>query len=289
MRKLFFALGVSIVFILLLWTGIFLPQERDSKAKVSFVVERGEGTRDIAMHLEQVGLIPSAPLFRLFVLTTGIAGKLQAGTYVFSPALSPFYISRKLAAGDIVKKHITIIEGWTIEDIAVYFKEKELFLKEDVLLYANFEGYLFPDTYRITKDMELQEVIGLMLQTFEKKIPADWKEDAQKQERAFSDIVIMASLLEKELQTLDDKKIAAGVLLKRLDIGMALQVDAAPITYERRGLPEKPISNPGLKSIQAAIYPTKSPYLYYLSTLKGETIFSKTLEEHNRAKARYLR
>jgi len=287
MKRFFFALVILIL--LIAWTGIFLSQNPGSKQEVSFLVQRGEGTRDIALHLQKEGLVPSAPLFRLFILTTGIAGKLQAGTYVFSFAMSPFEIARKLATGDVIKEHITIIEGWTIEDIAMYFTEKELFLKKEVLTYADFEGYLFPDTYRITRDMELKEIIQLMLQAFERKISVEWRAEIQRQGKTLFDIVIMASLLEKELQTLEDKKIAADVLWKRLDIGMALQVDAAPITYERRGLPEKPIANPGLQSLEAAIYPTQSPYLYYLSTPEGETIFSTTLEQHNIAKARYLR
>ena len=289
MRKLFFALGAGIIFILLVWIGMFVPQERGSAKEVSFLVERGEGTRDIAMHLEQEGLIPSTPLFRLFVLTTGISSRLQAGTYIFSPAMSPFTIARKLASGDVAKEHITIIEGWTIEDIAIYFKEKELFDAADVLAYANFEGYLFPDTYRITRDMEIKEVIERMLQTFEEKIPAQWREEIERQQRDFSDVVILSSILEKELQVFEDKKNAADVLLKRLAIGMALQVDAAPITYEERGFPEKPIANPGLESIEAAVYPTKNPYFYYLSTREGEKIFYQTLQEHNQAKAQYLR
>jgi len=287
MRKFLFIL--VIIVLLIVWVGIFLPQDPDSKQKISFLLKRGEGTRDIAIHLQKEGLVPSAPLFRLFVLTTGISGKLQAGTYVFSPAMSPFEISRKLAAGDVMKEHITIIEGWNIKDIAAYFTEKELFQEKEVLAYADFEGYLFPDTYRITKDMELKEIIQLMLQTFEEKVSVEWRAEIKRQDRTLSNIVVMASLLEKELQTLKDKRIAADVLWKRLDIGMALQVDAAPITYERRGLPEKPIANPGLASIEAAIYPTKNPYWYYLSTKEGETIFSKTLTEHNVAKARYLR
>ena len=171
----------------------------------------------------------------------------------------------------------------------MYFTERKLFQEKEVLAYADFEGYLFPDTYRITKDMKLKEIIQLMLQTFEEKVSVEWRAEIQRQEKTLSDIVIMASLLEKELQTLKDKRIAADVLWKRLDIGMALQVDAAPITYEQRGLPQKPIANPGLKSIEAAIYPTQNPYLYYLSTPEGNTIFSRTLKEHNIAKARYLR
>lgn len=287
MKKLFFIFLA--VILLVAWIGIFSPQDSGSKKELVFVVERGEGTRDIAVHLQKEGLIPSSPIFRLFVLTAGISGKLQAGTYILSPSLSPFEISKKLASGDVLKERITILEGWTIEDIAQYLGGKGLFSKEEVLAYADFEGYLFPDTYLITTEEELRDVIGRMLENFEAKITPELREEIKRQGKALSDIVIMASLLEKELRSFEDKAIAADVLWKRLDIGMALQVDAAPKTYEQKGLPEKPIANPGLESMKAALYPTQSPYLYYLSTPEGETIFSKTLEEHNIAKARHLR
>jgi UPF0755 protein len=99
----------------------------------------------------------------------------------------------------------------------------------------------------------------------------------------------MASILEKEVKTKEEKELAAGVLWKRLQIGMALQVDVAPETYQRRGLPDKAVCNPGLESIVAAVYPRASAYWYYLATPEGETIFSRTLQEHNIAKAKYLK
>ncbi|MDP4007013.1 MAG: endolytic transglycosylase MltG [bacterium] len=287
MKKLFLILIV--VALLIVWGGIFSPKDSSSLKETVFVVTKGEGTRDIAFHLEQGGLIPSAPLFRLFVLTTGISDRLQAGTYLLSSSMSPFEISRKLAAGDVLKERITILEGWTIENIAQYLEQKSLFSAKNVLAYADFEGYLFPDTYLIGKDEELRNVIGRILQNFDIKVTTELRNEIERQGKNLSDIVIMASLLEKELQTLEDKKIAANILWKRLDIGMALQVDASPITYEERGLPEAPIANPGLQSIQAAVYPTESPYWYYLSTPEGKTIFSETLEEHNTAKALHLR
>ena len=99
----------------------------------------------------------------------------------------------------------------------------------------------------------------------------------------------MASLIEKEVKTKQDKELVSGILWKRLEINMPLQVDCELKTYENLGLPIGPICNPGLKSIIAAIEPKHSEYLYYLSTPEGETIFSKTLEEHNIAKAKYLK
>ncbi|MDA1337599.1 MAG: endolytic transglycosylase MltG [bacterium] len=284
-----FFLILSTLILVVIFVSIFLPLHPTSTDEISFLIKRGEGTRDIATHLEKEGFIPSALLFRIFALTTGISGKLQAGTYSFSHSQSPFKIAQKIASGDVAGEYITIIEGWTIKDIASYLAKKEIAKKEEVLAYEDLEGYLFPETYRITADMKLGEIIELMLKTFEKKVSLEWRDDIEKQGKTLSDIVIMASILEKELQTLEDKKMATDVLEKRLAIGMALQVDAAPVTYERRGLPEKPISNPGLESIAAAIYPTKNDYWYYLSTKEGETIFSETLNEHNIAKAKYLR
>ena len=278
-----------VVVLLVVWAGMFVRQEPGSTKEISFVVERGSGTRDIALHLEQQGLIPSAPLFRLFVLTTGIAPRLQAGKYLFSAALTPFEISRKLAAGDVVKERITIVEGWTVQDIAQYLQQRDLFLAQEVLAYTDLEGYLFPDTYLLYSKEELGSVIQRMLDNFDAKVTTKLREEIKKQGKTLSDIVVMASLLEKELKTLEDKKIAADVLWKRLDIGMPLQVDASPITYEEPGLPKRPIANPGFYSIEAAIYPTKSSHWYYLSTPEGETIFSRTLEEHNTAKAQHLR
>jgi UPF0755 protein len=284
-----FVLALAVLAFLILGTGIFLPLNPRADREVVFAVKKGEGTRDIALHLEQGGLIPSAPLFRVFVASMGISGSLQAGTYLLETSLSPFEISRKLAAGDVITERITILEGWTIADIARYLEQKNLFSTEEVLAYGEFEGYLFPDTYNITKGELLLDIIERMLENFEAKVTQELRVGITQRGRTLSDVMIMASLLEKELQTIEDKKTAADILWKRLDIGMALQVDASPITYKERGLPEKPIANPGLQSIQAAVYPTESPYWYYLSTPEGKTIFSKTLQDHNRAKAEHLR
>ena len=151
-------------------------------------------------------------------------------------------------------------------------------------------------------------MINYVLSNFRKKLTPELRLEIANQKKSIFDIVTMASLLEKEVRTLDDKKIASGILWKRLGVGMPLQLDAtvnyitgksdasvlfkdakidSPYnTYKYKGLPKGPISNPGIDSIMAAIYPIQTKYWFYLSD--GITHFSETLQQHNAAKRRYL-
>ena len=305
----------SILFLIILITGfvlaIYLPKAPLSEKQVIFEIEKGEGSKDIAVNLEKEDLINWGPIFRLYVLLTKVSGKLQAGNYSLSPSMSIPEIAEKIAKGDVIKEEITIIEGWSLRDIGWYFENKGMFQAEELYEMTELEGYLFPDTYEINRGASLQEIIEKMTDNFNKKLTPELREDIQKQGKTVSEIVIIASLLEREVQTLEDKKKVAGILLNRLQVGMPLQVDAtityitkkqttnvskedtqidSPYnTYKYAGLPLGPICNPGIESINAAIYPQSNSYWYYLSTPEAETIFSKTLEEHNIAKAKYLK
>jgi len=276
-----------------------------------FLVKKGDSVFQIGQNLEQRGFIKNKYLFNLYVLASGKQSKLQAGEYVLSSSMSISKISQKLISGNIVKEIITIPEGWNLRDIAWYFENKGMFQAEELYEMTELEGYLFPDTYEISRGASLEEIIKKMTDNFNKKLTPELREDIQKQEKTVSEIVIIASLLEKEIQTLEDKKMVAGILLNRLQVGMPLQIDAtityitkkqttniskedtqidSPYnTYKYTGLPLGPICNPGMESIKAAIYPQPNSYWYYLSTPEGETIFSKTLEEHNIAKAKHLK
>ena len=106
---------------------------------------------------------------------------------------------------------------------------------------------------------------------------------------SLSDIIKMASILESEVKSVEDKQIASSILWKRLELGMPLQVDSDPDTYKHTGFPPRPISNPGLESIEAAIHPTTTPYLYFLTGDDGTTHYSKTFEEHVAAKFKYIK
>jgi len=305
---LFFCLlGLFIFF----WTAIYLPKEPFSQERKIFSVKKGEGTKEISINLEKEGLIKSGPLFRIYTITIGRAGKLQAGKYLLSPAMTIPEIAKKLVSGEVIKQKITIIEGWNLKDIGFYFENIGISQAEELYKRKELEGFLFPDTYEIKSDEGLEEIIKRMKDNFERKLNPDLRKEIEKQGKTIFEIVTMASLIEKEVKTMEDKKLVSGILWKRLENGMPLQVDAtisyitgkktskisieetkidSPYnTYKYKGLPVGPICNPGLESIIAAIYPQKSDYWYYLSTREGETIFSKTFKDHNIAKAKYLK
>ena len=324
--------------------GIILPKELGSVEKADFFVQRGQGTKEIAAYLAEEGFIVSDLLFRAYAVVGGVSRQLKAGKYLLSPGMTIPEIVEAMVAGNVIRNTVTIIEGWNIRDIGRYLegqgimKAEELFLVvgfpqrdyreiadlqqphdfsgiftflQDKPAYLGLEGYLFPDTYEMSSEDKVEDIVKKMLVQFDEKLSKDLRKDIAAQGKTIFEIVIMASLLEKEVRTFRDKKIVSGVLWKRLKINMPLQVDATIIyiaskkttnitradknidssynTYKYRGLPIGPITNPGRESMVAAIYPEANSYWYYLSTPAGKTIFSPTLQAHNIAKATYLR
>jgi UPF0755 protein len=185
------------------------------------------------------------------------------------------------------------------------------FLK-DKPSYYGLEGYLFPDTYRIFKDAPLNGIVLKMLDNFDKKLTPEIRADIKKQGKTIYEIITMASIIEKEVKSEADMKIVSGIFWDRIKNKQALEscatlayvlgtnkpqytmedtkIDSPYNTYENRGLPPGPISNPGLKAIRAAVYPTYTDYNYFLSRPDtGETVFSKTYQEHLANKVKYLK
>jgi len=311
------------------WRGIYLPKDQNSRTEEIFTIKKGEGSKEISLNLEKEGLIGSGFLFRIYTFSKGVSANLQAGDYLLSPAMTIPEIAEKLTKGETVKLIVTFPEGLKISEIEEKLIEKGIDAKskikikkakdyenefkflEDAFNEASIEGYLFPDTYQFSFQATPEEIVIKMLSNFGQKLTPDLRTEISRQGKSIFDIITMASLIEKEVRTLEDKKIVSGVLWKRLKKGMPLQVDATIAyitgkksteisieetridslynTYKHQGLPLGPICNPGLESIIAAIYPENSEYWFYLSTPEGQTIFSKTLEEHNIAREKYLK
>jgi len=302
MRKFFFFIILLLFLGIFLWQGIFLPKDSSVVEKKLFLIEKGQSLFQIAENLEKESLIKNRFFFDFYVLIRGAQNKLQAGEYSLSPSMNITEIAKKIISGEVAKIVVTIPEGFTVKQI-----EERLGLK---LPGENLEGFLFPDTYQFPPRVSGAEVVKKMRDNFDKKF-TPYRNEVSGAGLTPFEIITMASLLEKEVKTKEDKELVSGILWKRLENKIPLQIDAtityitgqkttkiskeetqidSPYnTYKYLGLPKGPICNPGLESILAAIYPKDSDYWYYLSTPEGETTFSKTLEEHNYAKSKYLR
>jgi UPF0755 protein len=183
---------------------------------------------------------------------------------------------------------VTIPEGFNLTEISdAYILKLKKFNKENFLIKAR-EGYMFPDTYYFLNTDDEVSVINSMNKNFDKKINPILPEITASG-KTEDEIITMASILEREAKGDNDRGVISGILWKRLDAGMRLQVDAAPETYKTSGLPKNPISNPGLEAIHAAIYPQSSLYLYYLHGKDGNTYYAKTFAEHKQNIAKYLK
>lgn len=309
-----------------IYQDIYTPKNSLIRKEFVFNIEKGQGSKDIALNLKNEGFIKNSFSFRVYVLINKTAGKLQAGTYELSPSMTVPQIVNKLVSGQTLKLKIIIPEGFTLEQIAeelsLNFQEKislqflagefkdEFEFLADTPDTLSLEGFLFPDTYLFDPRTEEKEMVRVFLSNFDKKFSEEIKAEVKNQQKTVFEIVTMASLLEREVKTKEEKELAAGILWKRMETGMLLQVDATILyvinekknrlsyqdtqidspynTYKYPGLPKGPIANPGLESILAALSPKESDYWYYLSAPDGQTIFSRTLEEHNIAKAKYL-
>ena len=320
--------------LLLILIGFFIwtlfPREPGVKISKEFLIEKGDGIWEIASNLEKEDLLKNRFSFIFYLFLKGRIRDVKTGHYLLSPSLSVFEITKKLIGGETIKEKITIIEGWSKKDIASYLEEKNVcsetefskatklenwkedhdFFKESIVT-EDIEGYLFPDTYFVEKGTSCEQVVRQMLENFDEKLDFEMKREIFAQKKKIFEIVTMASLIEKEVKTFEEKKLVSGILWKRLENNIPLQVDATIIfitgkkttkvskgeteidspynTYKYKNLPKGPICSPGLESIKAAIYPEDSEYWYYLSTPSGETIFSKTLKDHNIAKAKFLK
>jgi UPF0755 protein len=290
---------------------IITPLNPDGQEQ-SFNIEKGEGVREIAAHLEEAGLIRNKICFEYYILYRGWGARLQAGQYELSPSFDIPQIARKIVKGEAISNEVavTVPEGFNLKQIDARLTKAGLIREGELLDRPQLEGYLFPDTYRFGPTETLEEIVAKMRANFEQKIGQDLREEIANQGKSIEEIVIMASLLEKEVSTDEDRRLVSGIFWQRLEDDYPLEscatiayvlgldkwrysaaetrIDSSYNTYQNVGLPSGPICNPGLSAIEAAIFPQASDYYFFLSKPDGETVFSKTLEEHNQNKAKYL-
>jgi len=284
-----------------------------SKHLSYFIVSKGESAGEVGSKLESAGLIKSALAFKIYLHATGQTGKLEPGEFKLTPSFTLFQTVTTFFKGP-VEIWVTIPEGLRREEIATKFAaalDKDSSFTTDFMQASKGEeGYLFPDTYLFPMDASASAIVQKMTDTFTAKT-AGFK--VQGSDLTFSQAVIVASLLERETKTDAERPTVAGIIIKRLDIGMPLQVDASvqyavgtskdwwPIlsladlkvnspynTYKFAGLPPAPIASPGLSTLKAAFNPVQSDYLYYIHDSTGQIHYATTLAEHNANIAKYI-
>ncbi len=288
-KNIFYILGASIF--LLFFYSFFLRAPADFPVGGIVNIEQGMNLRNVSLQLKQEHIISSRVALEAFVTMYGGEKHLIPADYLFENKEPVWEVARRIVRGErhLAPVKVTIPEGFNVSEIAnVFVLKLANFNKEKFISLAqNREGYLFPDTYFFfTTDTEA-EAFHSMSENFDKKI-ASIRPEIISSGKKEKDIIIMASIIEKESKGDNDREIISGILWKRLAINMPLQVDAAPETYKTRGLVKNPISNPGLEAIRAAIYPQSSPYLYYLHDKDGNIYYARTFTEHRRNILKYL-
>lgn len=303
-----------------LWFFMIMPAGTGAE---SLVVERGTPPNRVIELLHDKKLISNPVLFKAYLLLRRSASRIRAGEYRFPPHVTPIEIHDLLLKGDFAVKRITIPEGWTAKEIADALEKMGLvsagrflqkcgdpaFIQSLGLSTKSLEGYLFPDTYEIYKPKDEEEVLKKLVGRFQEVWAKDLEARAREIGMGQQDVVILASIVEKETGRKEERGLIASVFLNRLKQGMPLATDPSVIygisnfsgnltrrdlampgpynTYLNAGLPPTAISNPGAESIRAVLWPAEGDYLYFVSRNDGTHQFSKTMEEHGAAVRKY--
>ena len=288
--KTIYIIGAIIFF--LLFYSLFFSAPDDFLPESIVNIKEDSSLRYISKYLEENRIIRSRALFETFVIIWGGEKHIVPGDYLFENKLSVFEVARRVSKGErhLAPVKVTIPEGFNVLDISEVFTIKLPNFNEERFLVEGIkkEGYLFPDTYFFLVTDNEEDVLRSMNNNFEKKI-LPFESQIIISGKTEEEIIIMASLIEKESKGDIDREFISGILWKRLAMNMPLQVDAELDTYKTKGLPENPISNPGIKAIKAALYPKISDYLYYLHDEDGNVHYAKTFEEHKLNKQKYLK
>jgi UPF0755 protein len=342
MKKIFYAVIISLGLLFLIAISSYFSIRRsidnpflpNDSSEVSFVIKQGDGVQVVAENLESEKLIKGSDYFEIYVWQNKLGNKLQAGSYELSPSMTIAEMVNLFVGGErgAVKSNevqVSIPEGYSNREILDKLEKTGAFsissdFDNSALDFSKYDflekqtgedflqGYLFPDTYNFYRNSSLEQIVSKMLNNFDAKISDDLRQEIIRQNKDLYEILILASIVEKEAANNEEMPEIASVFYNRLEIGQMLQSDAtvnyvvgegraqataedleidSPFnTYKYAGLPPAPICNPGLDAIRAVIYPAETDYYYFLTTQDEErkTIFSKTYEEHLQNKYKYL-
>ncbi|UCE20731.1 MAG: endolytic transglycosylase MltG [Candidatus Aminicenantes bacterium] len=306
----------------------FYSTPKVTPQKIFFVVEEGNGVQSIAQNLKEQGIIKKTWPFLLGYKIYFSSMSLKAGEYELSLPVSTKKILRILSEGKVYFHPVTIPEGLTRREIAQHLDSLGIVDEEDFLEACsrtellgsydieaeNLEGYLFPETYHFTRGTSAETIVSTLVSQFKSVFTEEWRKRAIEINMTPRKVVTLASLIEKETSIPEERELVSAVFHTRLRIRMKLDCDPTIIyamkeqgiyegrllrkhlkldtpynTYLRRGLPPGPICNPGKAALEAALYPSKEKYIYFVSKNDGSHVFSRTFKEHQRAVIKYQR
>ncbi|MBI3593213.1 MAG: endolytic transglycosylase MltG [Nitrospirae bacterium] len=317
-----FKIITAVIFILpLIYIGmqLFVPSDISSSAQIEVEIPEGATYKQAINILFKNNLIRDKNLFIVLGKLTGLDRKIRYGYYSFWGKMSPFQVFKRLKDGRIIEYEITVVEGDSLLEIGQKLAEHKIvsiddfneiaaddgFLESLDINAPSIEGYIFPQTYKVPKGVNPKSVLKVMANKLREEFTDELKARARKIGWSENSVLTLASIIEKEAVTDEERPIISAVYHNRIKKGMPLQADPTAIygvkssrhkitredlkkktdynTYVIKGLPPGPIASPGIKSIKAALYPAKVPYLYFVSQKDGTHYFSNTLSEHNAA------
>lgn len=310
------------------------PVNSEDTTRTIVQIPSGASLTEIARTLKENGLIRSEFVFTTLARLKNLATTMKAGSFSLTQSMNLGEILSALSGANTSEAIVTIPEGFSVKDIDALLTERNIIDPGAIIACAKhcdfsaykflptakglaerggrIEGYLYPDTYFIVEtEFDPAQFLGRLLRTFEARVVRDLAADLKASKRSLHEIVTMASLIEEETRTEEERPIVSGILWKRFDADMGLGVDAtvryvlgkpegnlttadlninSPYNLRKfKGLPPGPIASPGLGSIKAALHPQETEYWYYLHGTDGKIRYAGTNEEHNVNKYKYLK
>ena len=312
--------GAAAVAVWLAWERIHEPYRSYAGPEQFVTIRQGAGSAEIGRRLFDAQVVSDARLFRLALLWTGQGRDLKAGEYRFDRPLSTLDVIDVLVRGDVYARRMTFPEGLTIEEMSKLYESHDFGSARDFVTAAknverikdldpnatDLEGYLFPETYALPRGTPASRLIDAMVDRFRIVYDERMRASAAAQGLTTRQVVTIGSLVEKETGKADERPTVGAVYRNRLRIGMPMQADPTIVyalekahryngnirredlaldspynTYKYPGLPPGPIASPGKASLEAVLFPTDAPYLYFVSRNDGSHVFAQTLAQHN--------